>query len=65
MSFQNFLYKINVPPKLIHSCLVPKINNEIQGKVMYASVLKELAQQDPESWNSALHYNIYEAKFCH
>jgi len=33
-----------VPPKLIHSCLVPKINNEIQGKVMYASILKSLPQ---------------------
>jgi hypothetical protein len=42
LSFQNYLYKITVPPKLIHSCLVPKINNKIQGKVMYAFILKSL-----------------------
>jgi pentose-5-phosphate-3-epimerase len=44
---------------------VPKVNNEIQGKVMYASILKELPQQDPGSWNNAVHYDIYDAKFCH
>ena len=44
---------------------MPKINNEIQGKVMYASILKELSQQDPGSWNTAVHYDIYEAKFFH
>jgi hypothetical protein len=65
VSFQNYLYKITVPPELMHSCLVPKINNEIQGKLIYASILKELAQQDPGSWNIALHYDIYEAIFCH
>ena len=65
MLFQNYSYKITVPPKLIHSFVVSKINNEIQGKVMYPSILKQPAQQDSGSLNSALHYKIYEANIWH